>query len=625
MASPVEKGDLIDWRYRLGPLITSDATGDVFEAEQIRLSRSVAIKILPDEGGLESRERFLREANVLAKLDHPNIVFIIDFGYHEHRPYIVREQVQGSTLEAVLETKTTLPPEEAAQIILQIAEALEHAHQAGVVHRDLKPSNVLISEAGRVRLTDLGLAGLSEPGSLRLTMPGTVIGNSWTMSPEQARGEAADVRSDLYSLGALGYRMLTGQPPFAATTLEAQLAAHEKKEPPPPISTLVSLPAEANALVSLVERMLSPDPRDRPEGARQVVNHLKSASRDLTLPDVTVDAELLRSSANIVPPPLPVIAPQMSPITEPPPPPPALPPTPPPATPAAFEPSLDSDPKIPELSASTPSLDEEFDILSERPSWKPQQPKIDDLVIEPGPQLGFWARYGGPIKGVVVAVYFAVISGVVWFVAFGPPDAARDARALVRAGQTPNVIQQLDRWTKAADSAPSLHAALGYAWVYAKKPKRAISEYAAAAKDPSALQPADVAALASLLGVPDDDSLEAERILKTIPDRAEPWIESNFQRKDADAFLRCRSGDVLSGIGARVDFTQPCLAALETQSCSARRVLIHRFATLSDPRLKLALEKLANATLTSSTADCGHSDARAALQTWKPQKSHATR
>ena len=215
-------GLLLSGRYRLNHLIAVGGMGEVWAADDIRLARVVALKILRPEltGDQEFVERFRTEARITASLNHPGIAQVYDYGEEaaadEPAPYIVMQYVEGTSLWQVLRERRTLPATEVMDIVAQVAAALQVAHEAGIVHRDLKPANMLVTPEGRVVLVDFGIARTMDAEPLTLT--GTIIGTADYISPEQSEGRPATSRSDLYSLGMVAYESLTGLIPFGGVT-----------------------------------------------------------------------------------------------------------------------------------------------------------------------------------------------------------------------------------------------------------------------------------------------------------------------------------------------------------------------------------------------------------------------
>jgi len=211
--------------------------GIVYKARDRRLKRTVAIKLLPPELAYrgEIRSRFLREAETAAQLSHPNIVPIYSVDEREGLVFFVMAYVDGENLAVRLHRTGSIASDEARRILIDVARALAFAHDRGVVHRDIKPDNILIDSGGRVMVTDFGIArAISEGADARLTATGMAIGTPAYMSPEQSMGEReVDGRSDLYSLGVVGYQMLTGDLPFNANSTPALLVKHLSEAPPP--------------------------------------------------------------------------------------------------------------------------------------------------------------------------------------------------------------------------------------------------------------------------------------------------------------------------------------------------------------------------------------------------------
>src|SRR5512136_324146 len=223
-------------QYQLIEPISSGGMATIYKAYQPGLDRVVAIKVLPEfllnqPGFLE---RFKIEAQAIAKLDHPHILPVYDYGEAERTPYLVMKYVPGGTLKDLM-AQGPIDPRQAASLLRQMAEALEHAHHKSVIHRDVKPSNVLLQGGRWVQLMDFGLAKLMT-GTSNITVSGTGVGTPDYMSPEQAQGLPVDRRTDIYSLGVVLYQMLTGDVPFHAETPMAVMLKHIA-EPPPPLRT----------------------------------------------------------------------------------------------------------------------------------------------------------------------------------------------------------------------------------------------------------------------------------------------------------------------------------------------------------------------------------------------------
>ena len=232
----------------------------VYKAHQPALERYVAIKVLPQQFTFDREfvERFLREARAAARLNHPHIVTIHDVGQAGGTYYIVMEYLKGPSLVDLLRQRGALPPQQAAQVVAQVASALDYAHQQGFVHRDVKPSNVLLGAGGVAKLTDFGIVKAAE--GTRLTQTGTLLGTPEYMSPEQAKGLGVDHRTDIYSLGVVAYEMLTGRVPFQA---ESTLALLHKVayDPLPPIRhTRPDLPAGVEEVLA---KALAKEPDER--------------------------------------------------------------------------------------------------------------------------------------------------------------------------------------------------------------------------------------------------------------------------------------------------------------------------------------------------------------------------
>src|SRR5882757_6423228 len=229
--------------FTVGPLLGEGGFAAVFRARDNVLNRDVAVKVLNVELAPERvvAERFLREAQTVARLEHPHIVPIYKVGRQEEIFYIIMRCIDGPSLRQLLETQKKLSVGDAARIARQVADALAYAHTHEIVHRDIKPDNILLDKSGHVLVTDFGIAKAAQdaqkqktkPSSKSLTSEGMIVGTPEYMSPEQASGDPLDGRSDIYSLGIVVYQMLAGSPPFEGPSSAAILAQQLTEEPTP--------------------------------------------------------------------------------------------------------------------------------------------------------------------------------------------------------------------------------------------------------------------------------------------------------------------------------------------------------------------------------------------------------
>ncbi|HJX29265.1 MAG TPA: serine/threonine-protein kinase, partial [Thermoanaerobaculia bacterium] len=270
--------------YRVLGRLGEGGMGEVFLAEDSRLGRRVALKVLPPDLAEEPRhlERFRREARSVAALNHPNIVTLYSVEEVEGLHFLVMEVVEGETL-ADLIAEGPMPLEHLLPIACPLAEALEAAHACGVIHRDLKPRNVMVSREGRVKILDFGIArsahAPSEEGDgtaeTDLTKTGHLIGTAAYMSPEQIKGEPVDQRSDLFSLGIVLYEMATGKRPFRGKSRLSTMAAVLHATPPPPSSIATELPDRFDWIVG---RCLAKEPSLRYQDAAELRLDLQDLS-----------------------------------------------------------------------------------------------------------------------------------------------------------------------------------------------------------------------------------------------------------------------------------------------------------------------------------------------------------
>jgi len=278
--------------YRIVRQIGFGGMGVVYEAEDVRLGRHVALKLLPDEftSDPDAVERFRREARAASALNHPNICTIHDIGEEGNRAFIVMELLDGVSLKARIE-QGPMPVEDVLDIAVQIVDALEAAHAIGIVHRDLKPANLFITKRGQAKILDFGLAKVDERDAhsdqsaaptivskAELTNPGTMLGTVAYMSPEQARGEDVDARADLFSFGAVLYEMATGTQAFKGATSALIFDSILNRAPVPPTQVWPSLPAELGRIIS---KATEKDRGLRYQDASEMRGDLKRLKREL--------------------------------------------------------------------------------------------------------------------------------------------------------------------------------------------------------------------------------------------------------------------------------------------------------------------------------------------------------
>ena len=269
-------------RYQLGPMIGTGGMADVYLAEDLRLHREVAIKILRSDLARDPAfvTRFNKEALAVAALNHPGIVAVYDSGQEKTTsgvmPYIVMEYVEGKTLRELLHDGDRLLFDRAIEIVEGILNALSYSHKSGIVHRDIKPGNIMITESGAVKVMDFGIARALADAGATLTSTWNIVGTAQYLSPEQATGGQADLRSDLYSVGCLFYELISGQPPFSGETPVA-IAYQHVSAPLIPVTSLTT--GLDPAIDSFFEVALAKSPENRYQNAASMLKDLKRLSR----------------------------------------------------------------------------------------------------------------------------------------------------------------------------------------------------------------------------------------------------------------------------------------------------------------------------------------------------------
>jgi serine/threonine-protein kinase len=269
---------LLGGRYELGPAIGTGGMAEVFRGTDVRLGRDVAVKVLRSDLARDPtfQGRFRREAQAAASLNAPSIVSVFDTGEDaDGVPYIVMEFVDGRTLRDVLLEEGRLLPQRALEVTAEVCAALDAAHTAGIVHRDIKPGNVMLTRSGEIKVMDFGIARAASDASSAMTQTSAVIGTAAYLSPEQARGEHVDSRSDLYSTGCLLYELITGAPPFTGDSPVAVAYQHVREDPKPPSAYDETLPASVDAVVL---KAMAKNPANRYQSADEMREDLLRAS-----------------------------------------------------------------------------------------------------------------------------------------------------------------------------------------------------------------------------------------------------------------------------------------------------------------------------------------------------------
>ncbi|NYJ05435.1 Stk1 family PASTA domain-containing Ser/Thr kinase [Petropleomorpha daqingensis] len=276
MTSPQVLGE----RYEIGGVLGRGGMAEVHRGRDLRLGREVAVKVLRQDLARDPsfQVRFRREAQAAASLNHPSIVAVYDTGEDRTAlgatPYIVMEYVEGETLRDVLRREGVLDPDRAMELAADICGALDFSHRNGIVHRDVKPGNVMITPQGTVKVMDFGIARAVSDSAATMTSTAAVIGTAQYLSPEQARGEGVDARSDVYSVGCLLYELVTGTPPFTGDSPVAVAYQHVREDPKLPSSINPAVPPELDAILL---KAMSKNPANRYQSAADMRNDLLRA------------------------------------------------------------------------------------------------------------------------------------------------------------------------------------------------------------------------------------------------------------------------------------------------------------------------------------------------------------
>ena len=287
---------IVNDRYEIGKRIGRGGMAEIFQARDILLDRPVAMKVLFPEFATDPAfvERFRREAQAAANLNHPNIVAVYDWGKVNNTYYIAMEYVNGRTLADILKQSGTLTPMQVCDVMSEVASALISAHQNGVIHRDIKPGNILVSTTGQVKVADFGIARALGAGVEQgLTQTGAVMGTATYFSPEQAQGASTDQRSDIYSLGVVMYEMLSGVAPFTGENAVAIAYKQVHERAMPLDQRLASVPPEVAAIVA---KCMEKSPDDRYSSAEEVRDELRRFVEGMPVLAVSAKKEAERAT-----------------------------------------------------------------------------------------------------------------------------------------------------------------------------------------------------------------------------------------------------------------------------------------------------------------------------------------
>lgn len=283
-------GRILDDRYEIIELIGSGGMANVYKALCHRLNRYDAVKIMRDEtaANTELRRRFRAESQAVAMLSHPNIVSVYDVSHSDDVEYIVMELIDGITLKQYLQKKSVLEPSEVLDFTIQIAKALEHAHSKGIIHRDIKPQNIMLLKDGMIKVADFGIASLENDME---ETKGETVGSVHYIAPEQARGQAPDARSDIYSLGIVMYEMLTGKLPYVGASDVEVAVKHMNTDPVSPREIVPEIPEE---LERICLKAMNSDINARYQTASELLSDLEQYKTQ------TLTAHMLEDSESVL-------------------------------------------------------------------------------------------------------------------------------------------------------------------------------------------------------------------------------------------------------------------------------------------------------------------------------------
>ncbi|MBI2374343.1 MAG: serine/threonine protein kinase [Deltaproteobacteria bacterium] len=596
----LEPGTVVGERYRVVSSLGEGAMGSVYVVEHTHMANRLAMKLLkPDASATPTLpERFLREAQSIARLDHPGIVRVSDFGDGPHGLFMVMELVSGTPLAR--RASPALELLEAIDVVDQILAALEHAHGEGVVHRDLKPDNVMIVEkAGRrlVKVLDFGLAKLADAGGESLTREGMVFGTPRYMAPEQASGEPVDGRADLYAAGTILFELLSGATPFDGQS-PVDILRKQVGTRPPPLVIRDDPRADVPRLIAAVARSLEKDPSDRFADARAFRAELAAIRRGSNPPH-EVDATFVRAAD--------------------------------PADATFVRADTDTRERTRDVALATPRVEETLEVAKARAvaAARARLATLLPLISSTAQKLRTVPRSILIAGAMILAL--AVLAPFAWRSA--KPDPLEAAEAALAAGDLSGAKTLAAQAGIKAPDAPRVHLVLGKIAFAENEISAALSEYnRAILNDPKLAADKDVESHVRILM--EKDKARGTELLKLIAARGDiqsaPFL-AELSRSAPTGALRRTSYEAVERL-MRTGLLGPkayLLSELEKESrsdCETRRWYVKRLIELGDPEVVPALKKEAGRRggflNLFSQSECMSADIEKALKAIAPDKSN---
>jgi serine/threonine-protein kinase len=517
-------GRTIGGRFKIETHLGNFEGREIYSGKQPALERPVSIKLVQDASNEDLCRRFLREGRLLAKLDHPGIVSVIDVGEHDGRPYVVTEAPKGDNLEAILNVRSRVDWRAVHDLLIALADAVSSAHAAGLVHRDLHPRNIVVGADGQPRITDFVFAYETTPytdqGVTQLvTSRGATVGAIEWVAPEQLMGFPVDMRADLYSLGVLGYRMLAGHVPHQAKRAAEILSL--QADGVPSLMAEAELPEEARPFAALIERLLAPEADQRGfKNASELAKALRQL-RVMPMPDLDSRTEPALSESGIHP------------VRE----------------------------RAKELTR----------VLAGQ---------ARRLAANAKPMLALALAKAQPLaaraKALPLKTQVAITAGVAIVSLSGLlAIAASDEEPAIEAQPVAPAAPRIDPAQVSIRSDARAAAE-------ANDVPRALHGYRSLPVE--ALEEEDYRNVVAYLGRPNSNTGVAEEILVSAAPHSVPALRGAFENPRAGRYLKRRSGEVLQKIGEPVDLVPLWIQTLQSDECNARRLAVKRLSESRDPR-----------------------------------------